>query len=73
MQEWILTQLCTSTELFAAKQLGSTTINPTSSQLIEFLHKERDVLAERQGVENSVRKEERMLLIADRGHALRTT
>jgi hypothetical protein len=61
--------LYTSTERFAAKQLGSTMTNPTSTQLLEFLHKQRDLLAERQGVVKSVRKEERMLLIADRGRS----
>ena len=50
MQEWLLTQVCSNTELFAAKQLDSTRTNPTSTKLSVFLHRQRDLLAVRRGV-----------------------
>ena len=53
MQEWLLTQVCSNTELFAAKQLDSTRTNPTSTQLSAFLHRQRDLLAVRRGVARS--------------------
>ncbi len=56
MQEWLQTQVFSNTELFAAKQLDSTMSNPTSVQLIAFLHRQRDLLAERRGVSKTAVK-----------------
>ncbi len=42
-------QLCTSTKFFAAQQLDSTTTNLSSTQLIEFRYRQRDLLFGRQG------------------------
>jgi uncharacterized membrane protein YgcG len=66
MQEWLLTQVCSNTELFAAKQLDSTMSNPTSEQLITFLHRQRDLLAERRGVSKTAVKRESLLLVSQR-------
>ncbi len=64
MQEWLLTQVCSNTELFAAKQLDSTMTNPTSAQLIAFLHRQRDLIAERRGVSKGAVKQENLLRVS---------
>ncbi len=58
--------MCSNTELFAAKQLDSTMTNLTSAQLIVFLHRQRDLLAERRGVSKGATKQEHRLLVSQR-------
>jgi hypothetical protein len=66
MQGWLLTQVCSDMALFAAKQLDSTMTNPTRTQLIAFLHRQRDLLAERRGVAKGATKQERLLIVSNK-------
>jgi hypothetical protein len=70
MPEWLLKQVCTDAELFAAKQLDSKISDPTSEQRIAFIHRQRDLLAERRGVAKGAakhgRQEERLLLVTNK-------
>ncbi len=53
-------------ERFAAKQLDGTMSDPTSTQLIAFLHRQRDLLAEHRGVAKGATKQERLLLVSNK-------